>query len=127
MGSQFDMFPEERKEEINAYTSKIKTPIYETSPSKPHPLALTDTRKYKKMLREIDSSDLPEEEKELMRLCATRHIVFNYSKIADYYAHSNNELQGLMEKSALVIIDMGKAIELGYVKLAENIANQYEY
>jgi len=45
--------------------------------------------------------------------------------MADYYANSNKEVQGLMENSALVIIDFNKAIELGYVKLSEEIANQY--
>jgi len=30
-----------------------------------------------------------------------------------------------MENSALVIIDFNKAIENGYVKLSEEIANQY--
>ena len=34
-------------------------------------------------------------------------------------------MQELMEDSALVIIDFNKAIELGYVKLSEEIASQY--
>ena len=63
----------------------------------------------------------PEEEKEFLRLAATRHIVFNYARIADYYAHSNKEVQKLMEESALVIIDINDAIANGYVKLSKNI------
>jgi hypothetical protein len=42
-----------------------------------------------------------------------------------YYAHSSEKMQGLMEKSALVIIDFNKAIESGYVKLCDDIRNQY--
>jgi hypothetical protein len=34
-------------------------------------------------------------------------------------------MQEQMENSALVIIDFEKAIELGYVKLSEEIASQY--
>ena len=34
-------------------------------------------------------------------------------------------MQHLMERSALVIIDFEKAIELGYVKLCDDIRNQY--
>jgi hypothetical protein len=34
-------------------------------------------------------------------------------------------MQLLMESSALVIIDFEKAIELGYVKLCEDIKRQY--
>lgn len=35
-------------------------------------------------------------------------------------------MQELMENSALVIIDFDKAIEKGFVKLSEEIANQYK-
>jgi len=52
---------------------------------------------------------------------AYRHTVFDYSKIADFYAHSSKEIQELMEDSALVIIDSDKAIENGYISLTENI------
>ena len=52
---------------------------------------------------------------------ATRHIVFNYAKIADYYAHTTPEIQRLMEQSALVIIDMDDAIANGYVKLSQRM------
>jgi hypothetical protein len=34
-------------------------------------------------------------------------------------------MQNLIERSALVIIDFEKAIQLGYVKLSEEIKNQY--
>ena len=57
---------------------------------------------------------------------AYRHTVFDYSKIADYYAHSSKEIQELMEDSALVIIDFDAAIEKGYVKLTKDIAAAYE-
>lgn len=56
---------------------------------------------------------------------ARRHNVFNYEKIADYYAHSSKEMQNLMEKSGLVIIDFEKAIQYGYVKLCDEIRKQY--
>ena len=59
-------------------------------------------------------------------MAAYRHTKFNYKNIAEYYAHANKEMQGLMEDSALVIIDFDKAIENGYVKLSEDIANQYK-
>ena len=52
-------------------------------------------------------------------------MVFNYSKIADYYAHSNKEMQQIMEQLALVIIDFNKAIEYGFVKLQKDIQNEY--
>ena len=54
-------------------------------------------------------------------MAASRHIVFNYAKIADYYAHADKEMQELMEQSALVILDIDDAIANGYVKLSKDI------
>ena len=113
------------KEEDTKYTSKIEVPIYEPKNAKPHILELYDKSKTNKLIREIESSNLPEEEKTFLKEAAGRHTVFNYEKIADYYSHSSPQMQDLMEKSALVIIDFNKAIELGYVKLCEDIKKQY--
>lgn len=121
---QFNLFGKE-EEPDSKYSSKIEAPIYEPKNKKPHILELCDKSKTKRLLREINMSSLPEEEKAFLIDAATRHSVFNYEKIADYYAHSNPEMQKLMERSALVIIDFEKAIELGYVNLCEGISKQY--
>ena len=93
--------------------------------AKPHLMALCDTTKTKALIREIDASDLPEDEKDFLRTAAWRHAVFHYERAANYYAHATPEMQRLMEKSALVIIDFNKAIELGFVKLCDDIRKQY--
>ena len=107
------------------YSSKIEAPTYEPKNKKPHVLELCSKEKTHRLLRKIDSSNLPVEEKTFLIDAARRHNVFNYEKIADYYAHSSREMQELMEDSALVIIDFEKAIQLGYVKLCEEIKTQY--
>lgn len=56
-----------------------------------------------------------------MRIAAARLYRFNYEKIAEYYAHQPPEIQAIMEKLALVIIDFNKAIENGYVWLTKEI------
>jgi hypothetical protein len=58
-------------------------------------------------------------------LAAERHTVFDFKKVADYYSHATEEMQDLMERSALVIIDFDKAIENGYVVLTDQILQQY--
>jgi len=60
-------------------------------------------------------------EKQFLTFAASRHIVFDYSNIANFYAHSSKECQELMEESALVIIDFNKAIENGFVKVTKEI------
>ena len=117
-------FNEEEPE--NNYSRKIESPVYEPKNEKPEVSDLVNLEKYNQLLEDINKSKLPEEIKELLRLSATRHIVFNYSKMADFYAHSDKPTQKLMEDSALIIIDFNRAIELGFVKLSEEIAVQYQ-
>jgi len=107
------------------YTKNIKAPTYEPSNKKPHLIELLDSTKTKQLIREIEDSTAEPEEKAFLIEAARRHSVFNYEKIADYYAHSPIEVQHLMERSALVIIDFEKAIHNGFVKLCEKIKEQY--
>jgi hypothetical protein len=122
---QYNLFGRKKDDNDKKYTSKIKAPIYEPKNKKPHILELCDKSKYLRLIKEIDNSNISIEDKQFLLDAAKRHIVFNYEKIADYYAHSSKEVQYLMEKSALVIIDFEKAIQLGYVQLSNEIKNQY--
>ena len=100
------------------YTKKIIAPMYEPLDGpKPHIQELYANVKYRELVASITAADIPEEDKEFLLVAATRHVVFNYGKIADYYAKSSAEVQDLMERSALVIIDFDKALEYGYTKL----------
>jgi len=123
---QQDLFGNEFSVKLDdKYTSKIKAPIYEPKNKKPHLLELLDKSKTTRLITEIQNSGIEEDEKRFLIEAAKRHNIFNYSKIADYYAHSSKEMQGLMEHSALVIIDFEKAIQYGYVKLNDEITNQF--
>lgn len=110
------------EEEVDEkYTAKVDIPQYLPKNEKPSIHALCDTYKYEQLLSEIKAAKIPEEEKRFLYMAAARHIVFNYSKIADYYAHSSKTTQELMEKSALIILDIDDAIANGYIKLSKNI------
>ena len=116
-----DEFEALKVEDDKKYTKKVSAPIYEPSSKCPHILSLVDTRKTNRLISEINASSISDEEKKFLIEAAHRHSVFNYSRIADYYAHASKEMQELMEKSALVIVDFDDAIALGYVKLSERI------
>jgi hypothetical protein len=105
------------------YSRKIDIPIYEPSNQKPAISELYDNAKTSQLLAEVATADLTDDERSFLTLAASRHIVFNYAKIADLYAHGSADLQRLMENSALVIVDFDRAIELGYVKLTQEIAD----
>lgn len=114
------------KEEDKKYSFKIRTPIYTPSGKKVITYECYDPMKYKRLVRRINNANISDEEKEFLRMAATRHIVFNYERIADYYASASKEMQELMEQSALVIIDFDKAIEQGFVQLNEKMRKLYE-
>lgn len=103
------------------YTAKINIPQYKPSNICPKIYELTDTTKYRDLMKRINKANVPEDVKEFLKLGATRHIVFNYAKIADYYAHADKEVQKLIEESAMVIIDFDDALANGYVRLSKNI------
>lgn len=108
-------------EDDNRYTSKISIPQYLPKAECPNIHELIGTKKYDELMSEIETSSISDEQKEFLRQAATRHLVFNYAKVADYYAHQSKEMQELMEKSALVLIDFDDAIANGYAKLDHRI------
>lgn len=120
----FNLFGEEIIEgkisglgESKKYTSKMNTPIYTPSNRGGRVSDLVDTHKSFYLEQAIRCSNVSDEEKRFLLLAAHRHDVFNYAKIADYYASASKEMQDLMERSALVIIDYDKAIENGFARL----------
>lgn len=113
---------EQIEEEEKKYTMKTNIPQYEIKGEEPDITELCDTSKTAELLRRIKESNVTEEQKKFLRFGAYRHLCFNYSKIAEYYAHANKEMQELMEDSALVIIDFEDAIAKGYVEMSEQVA-----
>lgn len=103
------------------YSTKVESPIYTPKGEKPKETDLYDLGKYNELMDKINSSNLSDEKKLFLQLAATRHIEFNYSKIAEYYSHEETCVQELIEDNALVIIDYDKAIELGFVKLFNDL------
>tara|TARA_Y100000310_G_scaffold332892_1_gene409360 strand:- start:5690 stop:6445 length:756 start_codon:yes stop_codon:yes gene_type:complete len=135
MGEGFDAlgFSEEELNEIlnevdalsDAYTKKVKAPTYAPSETEAKIEELYDPSRFFELIKDIENAKLDEGVKKFLIFAAHRHNVFNYSKIADFYARAEPKIQRLMENSALVIIDFNKALELGYVRLTDEIKAQY--
>jgi hypothetical protein len=109
----------------SAYTKKVTVPVYVPQYQKPSVYELFDHMKSMQMIKRINESSVSTEDKKFLIYAAQRHIVFNFAKIADYYAHSSAEMQDLMEQSALVIVDFDKAIENGFATLNNELSNAY--
>lgn len=119
-------FAQELEEEQNPYSPNVKIPQYEVTGAKPLLAELCDHAKTDAMIAKIEEADVSPEEKEFLKLAATRHIAFNYRNVAEYYANATPEMQRLMEESALVIIDLDDAMANGYAKLQAEIEEMAE-
>lgn len=108
-------------DEANPYTMKVESPVYEPTGEEPEPEELCDTTKSNELVGRIVEAGLPDEVRDFLIRAASRHIRFDYGKIAEFYAHASPEIQELMEDSALVIVDFRKAIESGYVRVCDRL------
>jgi hypothetical protein len=101
---------------------KVKIPQYEITGECPELSEMLDSSKADELIEEINNTEnIPDDIKEFLIQAARRHNVFNYSNIAEYYAHAEPEVQRLFEKSALVLIDVNDAIANGYASLTQDI------
>lgn len=112
---------EEKPEEENPYTMKVDIPQYQITGECPKLKECINEDKVVELIKEIQKADITDEQKAFLINSAYRHLVFDYSKIAEYYAHQDKTMQELMEKSALVIIDFNDAIKNGYVEIRKEI------
>lgn len=109
------------------YVRTVEAPIYEPKSETPPPVeALYDETKTRELLGRIEEADLPEGVRLFLRAAASRHTVFDYEEIAEFYAHANAETQALFEDSALVIIDFDAAVEKGFVRLVGELGAAYD-
>lgn len=98
---------------------EVQIPVYEPSDIKPEITSCYDDSRTSNLLEEIDSSTADEGLKKLLRIRASFFTQFNFQKIADYFAHSDDETKQLIKKLGLVIVPPKEAQELGYVKFAK--------
>jgi ParB-like chromosome segregation protein Spo0J len=124
IGDLFDEGEEPSESEEN-YSRKIEAPIYEIKGEKPNLPQLVDRSRTIDLIAEIEKADISKEVAQFLIHAAERHTIFNFKNIAEYYAHSDPEIQSLMERSALVIIDFERAIEEGFVALTNQVKDIY--
>ena len=106
------------------YASRIQAPAYVVKGEEPEVETLFDASKTLALLERIDAADLPDDVARFLRLAAERHTVFDFRRIAEYYAAAPEPVQALMEESALVIVDFESAIANGFVVLSEALQAQ---
>ena len=108
------------------YTQTVDIPTYEPVGDQPNISELTDRRTADDLIHEIQEAEVPDEVRKFLLDAAERHVAFNFQSIANYYAHAPADIQRLMEKSVLVVIDYDQAIERGFVRLKEDINKTFQ-
>ena len=109
------------EENENPYTTEVNIPQYEPTGEYVDITDLVDIAKSTELIERIKNSSVSKQEKQFLVQAAYRHNIFNYKKIAEYYANASEDMQELMEDSALVIIDVNDAIAKGYATLRDEI------
>lgn len=99
------------------YTKAINIPQYEPTGERPTVREVYDDNKAQVLRDEIMEADLDDEVRSFLLAAAHRHTVFNYRLAAEFYAHADAKTQRLMERSALIILDLDDAIRDGYAVL----------
>jgi hypothetical protein len=107
------------------YTGKTEVPPYAVIGEKPPTSELYDQSKADALLKQIEEADIDEQLRAFLQAAAYRHTSFNYQQIANFYAHSEPEIQKLMEQSALVIVDFDFAIKNSWTKFNDTLDNIY--
>lgn len=103
------------------YTKKIVAPTYEPHGPCPPVADLYDQTKTAELVAEVDAAEVPEDVRRFLVAAAQRHTVINFRQVAEFYAHASPDLQRLMERSALVVIDFDDAIANGFVRLTKQL------
>lgn len=107
--------------DADIYSQKIDGLIYSPKGETYRASDLYDNAKAETLTAAISSADLPEDVRRFLIHAAQRHTVFNFHRIAEFYANAPAATQRLMEDSALVIIDFDRAIENGFVSLTDKL------
>ena len=121
----FELSEDPFEDEEEKYTNKVASPRYEITGQCPDIADLVKTDYTDELLKEIEQASISQEEKRFLKLAAQRHCVFDFRNIAEYYAHAGKEMQRLMERSALVIVDFGDAIKNGFTALDAEMMGLY--
>lgn len=108
-------------DENNPYTKTVNLPQYEVKGLECGLGDLFDSSKVEMLIKNIENSSVSDEEKKFLKIAAYRHCVINFDLVAEYYAKSNEEMQKLMEESALVLIDYNDAIANGFTELSDSL------
>ncbi len=98
----------------------IEIPFYKPSDVIPEISDLANLNKVKQLIIKIESLDISNDLKDLLKIRASFFADFNFQKIADYYS-SNDYVKEVFEDLGMVILAPKEALKKGFIELKENL------
>jgi hypothetical protein len=95
----------------------IELPFYTPSIIKPEINEIADIDKTKKLISKIESLNIEDDLKEILKIRASFFTDFNFQKIADFYHKETEEVKEVFKDLGLVILAPKEAIEKGFINL----------
>lgn len=99
---------------------EVTIPYYEPDEDKPDEAVLADFSDFDKLNDKITKSGVKGGLEKLLRARAAFFTDFDFQKIADYYAHSDKDVQNLMKELGLVVVIPRDAYDLGMCDFRES-------
>lgn len=99
----------------------IEIPFYTPSAIVPDVNELANLDKTKNLIDKINSLEVDNELKEVLKVRASFFTDFNFQKIADYYSSQEEKIQEVFKDLGLVILAPKEALERGFIELSDSI------
>lgn len=99
----------------------IEIPFYTPSAIVPDVNELANLDKTKNLIDKINSLEVDNKLKEVLKVRASFFTDFNFQKIADYYSSQDEKIQEVFKDLGLVILAPKEALERGFVELSESV------
>lgn len=104
-----------------SYSFKIEIPEFNPSGKDVKIDELINIDKYVEIVNEIEIKKekklINEEQYKFLVLGATRFLQFNYANIDEYYCKADKDMQEMIEKEMLVLIDVNNKFAESYLNL----------
>ena len=99
----------------------IEIPFYTPSAIVPDVNELANLDKTKLLIDKINSLEITEDLKEILKARASFFTDFNFQKIADYYSSQDEKIQDVFKDLGLIILAPKEALERGFLELSESV------
>ena len=102
----------------------IQLPFYIPAETEPTINQLANLDKTNELIDKINSLDINEDLKDLLKIRASFFTDFNFQKIADFYAKQTKEIQDIFKDLGMIILAPKEALEKGFIELSDYLIEE---